>query len=79
MKATTKKPTITINWYSGYKADERPVSFVLDGCKLMVDEIIDRWISPEFTFFKVLADDGKVYLLKCGKDQGCTLERVFQL
>ncbi|MFC1886989.1 hypothetical protein ACFLZM_08025 [Thermodesulfobacteriota bacterium] len=73
------KPTITINWYSGYKADERPVSLILDGYKLMVEEIIDRWLNQESEFFKVLADDGKVYLLKCGRDQVYTLERVYQL
>jgi hypothetical protein len=30
----------------------------------MVEQIMDRWRGPEFEFFKVLADDGKGYLLK---------------
>ncbi len=50
--------------YSGYKANERPVLFVLDDQKKEVKEIKDRWFGPDHDCFKVLADDGCVYLLK---------------
>ena len=64
MAQDRKLPTIEVQCYSGYKADEKPVAFVLDGRKLMVEKIIDRWRSPEFEYFKVIADDGKGYVLK---------------
>ena len=69
---------IKVECYSGHKADERPVSFLLDGNKIMVEEIIDRWRGPEFEFFKVLADDGKAYLLKYNFRGEWMLERAFQ-
>ncbi len=50
--------------YSGYKANERPLSFVLDGKRLEVENVIDRWYGVESDYFKVLAGDGKIYLLK---------------
>ncbi|MGD2124972.1 MAG: hypothetical protein PVG99_02760 [Desulfobacteraceae bacterium] len=50
--------------YSGYKANERPLYFVLDNKKREVAEIIDRWYGVEHDYFKILADDGRVYLLK---------------
>ena len=50
--------------YSGYKANERPVSFILDSRKLKVVNISERWYGEEHDYFKVLADDGKVYLLR---------------
>jgi hypothetical protein len=50
--------------YSGYKANERPLYLVLDEERLEVKNIIDRWYGVEHDYFKVLADDGKVYLLK---------------
>ena len=50
--------------YSGYKANERPLYFFLDHQKLEVRHIIDRWYGVEHDYFKVLAQDGKVYLLK---------------
>ena len=55
---------IEVMAYSGYKANERPLSFVLDSRKLEVIHIMDRWYGEEHDYFKVLADDGKVYLLR---------------
>ena len=49
--------------YSGYKANERPLYFLLDDHRLEVKEVIDRWYGVEHDYFKVLADDGRVYLL----------------
>ena len=50
--------------YSGYKANERPLYFVVDLQKLEVKEVIDRWYGLEHDYFKVRAGDGRVYLLK---------------
>jgi hypothetical protein len=50
--------------YSGYKANERPLSFVLNGTKFQVEDILDRWYGVESDYFKVLASDGRTYLLK---------------
>jgi hypothetical protein len=33
----------------------------------MVEEVMDQWYGPEHVFFKVRADDGKVYILRCQK------------
>jgi hypothetical protein len=49
--------------YSGYKANERPLHLVLGQKKLSVLEILDRWYGEEHDYFKVLADDGMVYLI----------------
>ena len=49
--------------YSGYKANERPLSFVLEQKKLGVVSLMDRWYGVENDYFKVLADDGKIYLI----------------
>lgn len=69
--------TIEVQCYSGYKANERPISFILDGNKLMVDEIIDQWNTPEYRYFKIVADDGNRYLLKCNFAGEWMLDRVF--
>ncbi|MBN1102260.1 MAG: hypothetical protein JXL84_02480 [Deltaproteobacteria bacterium] len=54
---------IEVSAYSGYKANERPLSFVLDHETIEVRDVIDRWYGEDQDYFKVLADDGKVYLL----------------
>ena len=55
---------VEVTCYSGYKANERPLYFVVDGEKKRVNNIVDRWYGLEHDYFKVAADDGKVYLLK---------------
>lgn len=49
--------------YSGYKANERPLSFTIDDQRLEIKDIICRWAEPEKDFFKVIADDDKAYTL----------------
>ena len=34
---------IDVSTYSGFKADERPVSFIWRGREYRIHEIIDRW------------------------------------
>ena len=50
--------------YSGYKANEKPLYFVFEQKKLDVVDVVDRWYGEEHDYFKVLADDGKVYLIR---------------
>ena len=70
---------IKVESYSGYKADEKPISFSLDDKKLIIEKIIDQWRGPEFKHFKVLADDGKAYLLRHDeRDDEWVLEKVYE-
>jgi hypothetical protein len=55
---------ITVKAYSGFKADERPARFVLNGRAYEVREVEDRWYSPEATYFRVAASDGNRYVLR---------------
>jgi hypothetical protein len=80
LKIDTRLKVIHVSCYSGYRADERPVNFNLRGRKLVVEEIIDRWYGPHNSFFKILADDKKVYLIKYDQDDDLwTLEKIMGL
>lgn len=59
---------IEVTAYSGYRANERPLHFVLDHSKKDVRRIIKRWIEPGKDFFKVSANDGKEYILCWERD-----------
>lgn len=50
--------------YSGYRANERPLSFVYQQKEIEVEEVIDRWYGFEHDYFKIRANDAKVYLIK---------------
>lgn len=55
---------VEVECYSGYKADERPISFTIHGHKFQIKEILDRWYGQDYEYFKVTADDGNDYILK---------------
>ena len=42
---TSRDVPIEVSTYSGYKADERPVSFTLEGRRIGVLEILFAWIE----------------------------------
>ncbi len=54
---------VEVDCYSGYKADERPVRFRLDGHEYLVGELLDQWYGQNELFFKLRADDGNLYIL----------------
>ncbi len=49
---------VRVQCYSGYKAEERPARFQLDGYDHIVEDILDQWQSPDAIYFKVRSDDG---------------------
>jgi hypothetical protein len=55
---------IQVEAYSGYKANERPLHFILDSNRKDVKQVLDQWYDQDHDYFKVLADDGQVYVLK---------------
>ena len=55
---------LTVECYSGRKADERPVRFQLEGNQYSVEEVLDQWYDPESIFYKIRADDGNLYILR---------------
>ena len=55
---------VEVQCYAGRKADERPVRFRIGDRDYIVEEIIEQWYGPDDTFYRVRADDGKIYLLR---------------
>jgi hypothetical protein len=66
-----KFEVIDVQAYSGYKHNERPISFRFQGKDYKVVEIVDRWYEgsvesdkPHMNYFKVRAEDAKEYILR---------------
>ncbi len=60
----SKQMMLRVVCYSGRKEDERPLRFQLDGHEYLVEEVVDQWYGPDDAFFKVLASDGNLYVLR---------------
>ena len=55
---------LKVNCYAGYRGEEEPREFLLGKIKIQVEEIIDRWLSPDHRYFKVRGSDGDTYILR---------------
>lgn len=77
---------VEVTCYSGYKADERPLSFMHCGREFSVMDIEGSWYEEDGSggtrraCFRVRADDGDLYLLSCDENKGdWLLHRVWRL
>ena len=68
IKTASMNRQFSVKTYSGYKADERPLSFILDDVEHYIEEIIDAWVGKEFDYWKVKDADGERFLIKRDKE-----------
>jgi hypothetical protein len=53
-----------VRCFSGYRADERPLSFLLEDRETKVHAILESWREPDYACFRVEIEDGLVYDLR---------------
>ena len=56
--------SIRVESYAGYRGAQRPLRFTLGERTFEVREVEDQWYSPGAILFRILADDGNIYLLR---------------
>ncbi len=55
---------VRVEFYSGHKAEERPMRILFEGHTLEIRDVEDRWYSPGATYFRVLTESGDRYVLR---------------
>lgn len=55
---------IEVECYCGYRGEETPRRILWADHPLEIKEVLDRWLSPDHRYFKVLGEDGGVYILR---------------
>jgi hypothetical protein len=56
--------SVRVECYAGYRGEETPRRFSFGERQVEVDEVVDRWLTPDHRYFKVRGDDGGVYVLR---------------
>lgn len=64
-----ESPRVSVDAYAGYKGEETPRSFTYDGTRRIVAQIIDRWYTDTYSYFRICADDGQRYVLRYHLDE----------
>ncbi len=60
----TPERSIRVECYAGHQADESPRRFFIGRRPIVVSEIVDRWLEPAHSYFKLRGDDGGIYILR---------------
>lgn len=55
---------IIVECYAGYRGEETPRRFRMGERCVEVKDILDRWLSPDHRYFKVIGDDSAEYILR---------------
>jgi hypothetical protein len=61
---------LKVDSYGGYSDEQEPYAFVLGGRRLLVTEIVDRWLSTGYSYFKVRTDDATTCILRHDENAG---------
>jgi len=61
---------IRVECYAGYRGEQEPLAFWLGQRRLEVLEIVDRWLHPDYRYFKVKVDDGRLYVVRHDETSG---------
>lgn len=55
---------IKVEFYSGYKGNEKPIRFFMGNRCVEVEQVVDRWYGENASYFRVLGNDENLYILK---------------
>ena len=55
---------IRVECYAGHRGEETPRRFEIGDLRVEVAEVVDRWLEPDYSYFRVRGENGKIYLLR---------------
>jgi len=56
--------TIRVECDADYQGEQTPRRFFMADKAIEIEEVIDRWLAPEYRYFKVRAGDNDIYILR---------------
>jgi hypothetical protein len=66
MSETTINPRIrtAVRCLASSRADEKPISFLLDSTEVEIRSILESWREPDYLYFIVQTKDGRAYEIR---------------
>ena len=61
---------IRVECHAGYRGDETPRRFHLDGLTIEIAEVLRRWREPDAILFRIRSVSGRVYVLRRSEQTG---------
>ena len=60
---------IRADCYAGYRGEETPRRLIIGKRRIEVVSVQDRWLAPDHRYFKVIGDDGCLYIIRHDPEQ----------
>ncbi len=55
---------IRVDCYAGYRGEETPRRLTMGRRHVNVVTVKDRWLAPDHRYFKIIGDDGGLYIIR---------------
>jgi len=55
---------IQVECYAGYRGEETPRHIQMATYKIEIRKIVDRWLSPDHRYFKIVSRDDATYIIR---------------
>ena len=62
---------IEVECYAGYRGEETPRRMRMGRREIEVEAVLDRWLAPEYRYFKLRGDDQAVYIIRHDVGSDC--------
>ena len=55
---------VGVECYAGHRGEQTPRTLILGDRRIVVAEVVDAWLAPDYRYFKLRGADGNTYLVR---------------
>ena len=55
---------VGVECYAGHRGEQTPRMLILGDRRVVVAEVLDAWLAPDYRYFKLRGSDGDTYLVR---------------
>ena len=56
--------SVAVECYAGHRGEQTPRALILGDRRIVVAEVVDAWLAPDYRYFKLRGTDGDTYLVR---------------
>ena len=55
---------VDVECHAGHRGEQTPRMLILGDRRIVVAEVVDAWLAPDYRYFKLRGSDGDTYLVR---------------
>jgi hypothetical protein len=55
---------VGVECYAGHRGEQTPRMLIFGDRRVVVAEVLDAWLAPDYRYFKLRGSDGDTYLVR---------------